>query len=260
MPANVRVVVATCCVTIGAVPRRVDHRPDPARVRPARCAGRVPRARRPGTDGARSRKTRRGHAVGCSKLERVAELEIRQRFDAADMTGAMQLALEAYGDELYGFLVGLSHDRSFADDVFGATCERLWRALPKFRWESTLRTWAYTIARNEFLALRSSPQQRREVPVSEIPGLHETAVQIRTRTPVHQRSEVRERFAQLREELAPDDHMLLGLRLEQRMSWDDIARVLGQTEDPARATAVLRKRYQRLKERLRELVARSADA
>lgn len=181
-----------------------------------------------------------------------AELAIRQRFDAADLTGAMQLALEAYGNELYGFLVGLAHDRALADDVFGATCQRLWRGLANFRWESTLRTWAYTIARNEFYAERTSPKNR-EVPFSDIPGLGAAVAEVRTRTPVHQRTESRERFARLREELSPDDHILLGLRLEQRMAWDDIARVLGHSD--AKATAALRKRYQRLKERLRQLVA-----
>ena len=185
-----------------------------------------------------------------------AELEIRRRFDAADLNGAMHLAIESYGNELYGFLVGLARDRAFADDVFGATCERMWRALPKFRWESTLRTWAYTIARNEFIQQSTSPR-RREVPLSEVPDLRDAIAQVRTRTPLHERSEVRERFARLREELEPDDHMLLGLRLEQKLTWDDIARVLGNEDqdDLVRATASLRKRYQRLKERLRELVA-----
>ncbi|HLL22009.1 MAG TPA: hypothetical protein VK427_07755, partial [Kofleriaceae bacterium] len=56
------------------------------------------------------------------------ELEIRRRFDAADLTGAMELVIDLYGSELYGFVVGLSRDRAFADDVFGATCERMWRA------------------------------------------------------------------------------------------------------------------------------------
>lgn len=188
-----------------------------------------------------------------------AELQIRQRFDAGDLAGAMQLVLEAYGNELYGFLVGLSRDRTIADDVFGATCERLWRALPKFRWESMLRTWAYTIARNELIAQRTSPQQRREVLQADA-AVRDAIAEVRTRTPVYQRSEIRERFAALREELEPDDHMLLGLRLEQRMSWDDIARVLGHTDDLPRATAALRKRYQRLKDRLRELVAAASES
>ena len=186
-----------------------------------------------------------------------AELEIRRYFDADDMHGAMRLAIESYGSEIYGFLVGLAGNRALADDVFGATCERIWRALPKFRWESTLRAWAYTIARNELIQQKTSPA-RREVPISDVPALRDAIVQVRTRTPLHERTEVRERFARLREELEPDDHVLLGLRLEQKLPWDDIARVLGHgPDDLARASAVLRKRYQRLKERLRELVAAS---
>ena len=33
-------------------------------------------------------------------------------------------------------------------DVFSALCERVWRKLPEFRWQSSFRTWAYAIARN----------------------------------------------------------------------------------------------------------------
>jgi len=187
-----------------------------------------------------------------------AELEIRRRFDAADLNGAMQLAIESYGNDLYGFLVGLTRDRAFADDVFGATCERMLRGLPKFRWESTLQTWAYTIARNELIEQTRSPR-RREVPLSKVPALRDAIEQVRTGTPIYKRTDVRARFARLREELEPDDLILLGLRLEQRLAWNDIALVLGHSasDDLPRATAALRKRYQRLKDRLRELVADS---
>lgn len=180
--------------------------------------------------------------------------------EAADLNGAMQLAIESYGDELYGFIVGLSRNRATADDVFGATCERMLRALPKFRWESTLKTWAYTIARNVFLQESVTPR-RREVPLSEVPALRDAIDQVRTRTPIYKRSEVRERFTQLRGELEPDDLMLLSLRLEQRLPWNDIARVLSNDDsnDLVRATAALRKRYQRLKDRLRELVVHSSS-
>jgi len=51
----------------------------------------------------------------------------------------MSRAIERYGDELFGCLVGLSGDRDRAGDVFNAMCERAWRALPRFRWESSVR-------------------------------------------------------------------------------------------------------------------------
>ncbi len=186
------------------------------------------------------------------------EVEIRRRFDADDLDGAMRLAIETYGNELYGFLVGLARNRTHAEDVFGATCEAMWKSLPKFRWESSLRVWAYTIARNEFF--RQSTAAKREVLIERVPTLKEAIARVRTTTPMHQRSEVHEQFAKLREELEPEDHMLLGLRLDRKLAWSEIARVLGDGDPGSinRDAATLRKRFERLKERLRERVTRTS--
>ncbi|MEO8699431.1 MAG: sigma-70 family RNA polymerase sigma factor [Kofleriaceae bacterium] len=186
------------------------------------------------------------------------EAALKQQFDAADFDGTMTAAIEGYGGELYGFLVGLAHDRALADDVFGSACERLWKALPKFRWDSTFRVWAYTIARNEFLrSTRETNRAKQRVPISQVASIQQAIDRARTSTPLHQRTDVKDRFAKVREELEPDDHMLLGLRLDRQMGWTDIARVLGSGDEAAvtREAATLRKRYERLKDRLRELVA-----
>ena len=129
------------------------------------------------------------------------EADLKRRFDAGDLDGAMASAVEGYGAELFGFLVGLTRDPVAADDVFSATCERMWRGLPKFRWDSTLRVWAYTIARNEFLrSTRTTARQKREIPVSHIASIQQAINHIRSTTPVHERTAVKDRFAKLREQ------------------------------------------------------------
>jgi RNA polymerase sigma factor (sigma-70 family) len=203
-------------------------------------------------------------ATGRDSVRAALEAELRRRFDAGDLDGTMASAVEGYGAELFGFLVGLTRDPIAADDVFSATCERMWRGLPKFRWDSTLRVWAYAIARNEFLrSTRSTSRSKREIPVSHIASIQQAINHIRSTTPVHERTAVKDRFAKLRESLAPEDHMLLGLRIDRKMAWNDIARVLaeaeGDTVDIPREAAALRKRFERLKTKLREL-ARQATA
>jgi len=180
------------------------------------------------------------------------EAAVRRQHAAGELDLAMRAAIAGYGPELYGFLVGLAGEPVFADDVFGATCERLWKGFAAFRWEASFRVWAYTVARNEFLRARSSPV-RREIPVSEIPSLLDVIDQARTATPVFQQTPVRDRFAALRETLSPDDHMLLGLRLDRRLAWNEIATVL---DEPA---ATLRKRFERLKDKLRRELADVRD-
>ncbi|MEJ7603882.1 MAG: sigma-70 family RNA polymerase sigma factor [Kofleriaceae bacterium] len=116
-----------------------------------------------------------------STARAAVEADVRARFEAGDLAGAVRVALEAYGSELYGFLVGLARDQGQADDAFSATCEALWKGLPKFRWESTFRVWAYTIARHELLRTARSTS-RREVPVSEFPELAQAMLYARTST------------------------------------------------------------------------------
>jgi RNA polymerase sigma-70 factor (ECF subfamily) len=177
----------------------------------------------------------------------MTEREIRTRMDAGDLEGAVTDALEAYGDEVFGFLVGLSGDYDRAGDVYSAAVERVWKNLPRFRWESSLRTWMYTIARNEFL--RGVHKAKRQVPLSAAPSVQALVAKQRTATPVHQQTAVKERFRKIREALDPEDHMLLGLRLDRKLPWNEIATIMEGN------AAALRKRYERLKARLQELAA-----
>lgn len=183
------------------------------------------------------------------------EAAIRAPWEAGDFDAAMSRAVERYGDELFGFLVGLSGDRDRAGDVFSAMCERAWRALPRFRWESTVRVWMYTIARNEFRRAATSPRQH--VPLSMARSVDEAVAKVRTGTAPHLRTDVKSEFARIREALDPEDHMLLGLRLDRGLPWNEIAQIMGSEggADLTREAAALRKRYERLKVRLKELAA-----
>jgi RNA polymerase sigma-70 factor (ECF subfamily) len=186
------------------------------------------------------------------------ETAIKAAWDRQDFDAAISTALDRYGDELFGFLMGLARDQTQAEDAFSAACERMWRGLPAFRWESTLRVWAYRIARNEFLrTTRDVSRARKGIPISQVASVQKAIERARSTTPPHERTEVKDRFAELRAELDPEDLMLLGLRIEQKMAWADIAKVLAEAENrdeppDARAVATLRKRFARLKDKLRE--------
>ena len=191
-----------------------------------------------------------------------SEATIKAAWDRQDYDAAISIALDRYGDELFGFLMGLARDQTQAEDAFSAACERMWRGLPTFRWESSLRVWAYRISRNEFLrTTRDVARARKGVPISQVASVQRALDRARSTTPPHERTEVKDRFAELRAELEPEDLMLLGLRIEQKMAWADIAKVLAEAEaresaPDAREIATLRKRFARLKDRLRERARR----
>ncbi len=176
------------------------------------------------------------------------EAELRTRFDAGDLDGAMTGALRAYGAELYGLLCGLTRDATLATDLFGEVCERLWRGFPTFRWDASFRVWAYSVTRNTFFHFRRDQNRRpRPAALSELPSIAAVVAEVRSSTPVHEKTEVKDAFARLRETLEPDDQMLLSLRVERAMAWDEISEILGV------ASPALRKRFQRLTRRLRAL-------
>jgi RNA polymerase sigma-70 factor (ECF subfamily) len=191
------------------------------------------------------------------------ERRIRIAHQSGDLRDAATLAIREYGPEVLGFLVAVLRDHEEAAEVFAQFCEDLWRGLPRFRWESTLRTWAYTLARHGAQAFRRDPHRRRRAALSEHPEIAEIEARVRTQTVTYLRSEVKDRVTRLRESLEPDDQMLLILRVDRQMSWIDIAHVMQAdgADEASRHAATLRKRFERVKDRLRTMASMSgADA
>ena len=185
------------------------------------------------------------------------ETHVRGLCEAGRHAEAATVALEGYGPELLGFLVHVLGSEEDAGEAFSLFSENLWRGLPRFQWRASLRTWAYTVARHAAYRQRGARQDaERHVPLSQSPAL-ELAQKVRTTTLPFQRSAVRDEISRLRESLPEEDRVLLVLRLDRQLPWEEIAEVMLDAEEPDRASltresARLRKRFQLLKERLRE--------
>jgi RNA polymerase sigma-70 factor (ECF subfamily) len=185
---------------------------------------------------------------------RAREAEVRALAERGELHAAATRALELYGAEVLGFLHALGRDGDLADEAFGAACEDLWRGLPGFRWEASLRTWLYALARHALHRVRRDPRRRpeRNVALSADPAVAAAAADVRTQTLPFLRSEVKDELRRLREALDPDDHALLILRVDRRLSWRDIARAMpDDAGDIDRRAAALRKRFERVKATLR---------
>ena len=187
------------------------------------------------------------------------EREVRERCATGEVADATTLALRLYGRELFQFLLHTHRDEQAASDVFALVAEDTWRGMASFRWESTLRAWMYSIARNASHQLRKSQRKHaRSIPMSDKENVFlEVADQIRTETLTFLRTESRSALDRLREELTVDERMLLSLRVDRGLSWPDIAAVYeaeaSDTEaDPKKRAVRLRKRFQLLKDRLRK--------
>ncbi len=75
------------------------------------------------------------------------ETKLHSLIRAGALDEAATKALEAYGPELYGFLVHLMGGEPAAAEVFSQTAEDLWRGLPAFEMRCAVRTWMYLLAR-----------------------------------------------------------------------------------------------------------------
>lgn len=189
------------------------------------------------------------------------EREIRRRLEGQDVAGAATLAVRGYGAEIYGFLVTFHRDEEDAAEVFSIFSERLWRDLHAFRGDSSVRTWAYALARHSSLNYRRDQRRRdrRQRALPEGSQLSAIVEEVRSQTASYLRSERRARFTALRESLPTEDQMLLVLRVDRGLAWNDLVRVLREDAGPLgeaelkREAARLRKRFQLLKERLLEL-------
>jgi RNA polymerase sigma-70 factor (ECF subfamily) len=193
-------------------------------------------------------------------IDRTAhEAPVRDLVAAGDLTRAATAAIELYGGELASFLHAFARDEDLATEAYAVTCEDLWRGLPGFRWGSSLRTWLYALARNALFRLRRAPRRRERayVPLDLAKEVFDRAEQIRTGTVEFMRTEVKDEVRRLREALDPDDHELLILRIDRKMSWREVAQAMpGDGEESVdRRAAVLRKRFERAKTMLRTLAA-----
>jgi RNA polymerase sigma-70 factor (ECF subfamily) len=183
------------------------------------------------------------------------ERAVRALAERGDVNGAVTLAIQHYGDEVYSFLIARLRDDDIASDIFAQTCADLLTSLPTFQWRCTLRTWCYRLARAAATRYLRSPGNRpdRRVALSHI---SEAVDRVRSRTQLHLRSEVKDGLARLRDQLEPDEQQLLMLRIDRNLGWTEIAEIIDDDDDPkvlARASARLRQQFQTLKARLREL-------
>ncbi|MCY1082941.1 RNA polymerase sigma factor [Archangium lansingense] len=185
------------------------------------------------------------------------EQEIRALSKQGDLAGAVERALEGYGQEIMRLMASVLHDYERSRDAFSLFSENLLRGLSGFRWESSFRTWAYRLARNACYQVMHAPAGREQpMTTSRLP---DEAIKMRSETRPWQRTSVKERFRALRESLDPQERMLLLLRVDQRLSWDEVARVMSEGEEELtdaalkRKAAALRQQFQRIKSHLRSL-------
>ncbi len=184
---------------------------------------------------------------------------VKRLLDGGQLEPAIGFTIEKYGPEILGFLVAALRDADTADDVFSVFCEDVWKGLAGFRWEGALRAWLYTLCRRALTRNRRSAYQRNRRGLSALGALSQIADRVRTQTKDQLKAASPTQFSSLRDQLSEDDRVLLILRVDRQLSWNEIAQTMQDGDGPlndaalGREAAALRKRFERVKQRLRVL-------
>jgi RNA polymerase sigma-70 factor (ECF subfamily) len=190
------------------------------------------------------------------------ELELRALVTSGDFDRATEETLRTYGPELVGWLCAILPSEADAQDAFSRTSEELWKSLRRFDGRCSLRTWCYMLARHAASRSHGAPRKAHEMLVSQIPSIVHATTQIWTTSRITE-AQHRDVYAKIRASLDEDDQALLLLRVDRDLQWREIAAILlGERAKPDAITkkaAQLRKQFERVKERLRELAIGRVD-
>jgi RNA polymerase sigma-70 factor (ECF subfamily) len=188
------------------------------------------------------------------------ELDARTRalIERGELERATERVLRAYGGELARWLCSILPVEADAQEAFSRMSEELWKSLPRFDGRCSVRTWCYMLARHAASRVRANPRNDRELLVSQIPSIQHAMTDAWS-TSLVEAKRVRDVYAEIRSTLDDDDQTLLALRVDRDLSWREIAIVLlgedAAADEVDKKAASLRKQFERVKERLKQLAA-----
>jgi RNA polymerase sigma-70 factor (ECF subfamily) len=156
------------------------------------------------------------------------DTELIKRWKAGDTRAATQL-VGRHSQALARFAAS-SGERDGIEELVQDTFVRAFASLDSFRGESSLRTWLFTIERRLMLDRRRAERRSREtVPVEESDHVSEYGALDSLIA-----EEAQERVRRSLDALSPTQRDVFTLRVQQGLSYKEIAEVLGSTEGAAR--------------------------
>jgi RNA polymerase sigma-70 factor (ECF subfamily) len=175
------------------------------------------------------------------------ETRVRDLLAAGDRPAAATAAIQEFGPPVLRYLRSLLRDEDDASDAFSVFAENVWRGLGSWRGEGSLKAWSFRLAWNAATNLRNEAWRRRGRRFFSGEA-SQLAEEIRTRSHLKVERQ-RQALDKLRESLDVEDVSLLALRIDQKLSWAEIADVLASDGEQVEPAALM-KRFERLKGRL----------
>jgi RNA polymerase sigma-70 factor (ECF subfamily) len=156
------------------------------------------------------------------------DLELIARWKAGDTRAATRL-VGRHSQALARFAAS-SGEREGIEELVQDTFVRAFASLDSFRSESSLRTWLFTIERNLMLDRRRAEKRDREsVPIQEADRVSEYGALDSLIA-----EEVQERVRRSLDALSPTQREVFTLRVQQGLSYKEIAEIVNSTEGATR--------------------------
>jgi RNA polymerase sigma-70 factor (ECF subfamily) len=156
------------------------------------------------------------------------DAELIERWKDGDSRAATQL-VGRHSQALARFAAS-SGERDGIEELVQDTFVRAFASLDSFRGESSLRTWLFTIERRLMLDRRRAEKRSREtVPIEESDHVSEYGALDSLIA-----EEAQERVRRSLDALSPTQRDVFTLRVQQGLSYREIAEVVGSTEGAAR--------------------------
>jgi RNA polymerase sigma-70 factor (ECF subfamily) len=140
---------------------------------------------------------------------------------------AFAALVECYWERLYRWLYHLTHDRHAAEDLAQEAFLKAFRHLGRFRAGTNFRAWLFKIAHNSFANQHRSARRREPLPEELADSSGEPVAEALSR-------EALQALARAVERLPAEFRSALLLRVEEGLSFRQIAEVLDLTEETAR--------------------------
>ena len=167
-------------------------------------------------------------SAGDETVSEPTDLELIARWKAGDTRAATKL-VGRHSQALARFAAS-SGEREGIEELVQDTFVRAFGSLDSFRNESSLRTWLFTIERNLMLDRRRAEKRDREtVPIEESDRVSEYGA-----LDALIAEEVQERVRRSLDSLSPTQREVFTLRVQQGLSYKEIAGIVNSTEGAAR--------------------------
>ncbi len=158
-----------------------------------------------------------------------ADIDLVERYLAGDMTAFDELMIR-YERQIYRVCYRFVENRDDALDLAQDVFIKAFEHLGSFRHESSLKTWLYRIAVNHCINHVKKHSQE-FVEVNETTGSVPASVQSQLED-----REQREHFRRLVKKLPPKQKAILELRINEHLSYEEIANISGRSVSTIKAS------------------------